>query len=68
MCFYKQNYEEPESRLVRLFFPQITLNLLEVHHKQVITYLTLSGIKLGLLVNFNCSEIDKSIFRKINGL
>jgi GxxExxY protein len=43
-------------------------NLAEVHHKQVITYLKLSGIKLGLLVNFNCSEIDKSIFRKVNGL
>lgn len=43
-------------------------NLAEVHHKQVITYLKLSGIKLGLLVNFNCTEIDKSIFRKVNGL
>jgi GxxExxY protein len=43
-------------------------NLLEVHHKQVITYLKLSSKKLGLLVNFNCSEIDKSIYRKVNGL
>ncbi len=43
-------------------------NLAEVHHKQVITYLKLSGKKLGLLVNFNCVEIDKSIFRKVNGL
>lgn len=43
-------------------------NLAEVHHKQVITYLKLSGIKLGLLVNFNYTEIDKSIFRKVNGL
>jgi len=43
-------------------------NLAEVHHKQVITYLKLSGKKLGLLVNFNCEEIDKSIFRKVNGL
>jgi len=42
--------------------------LSEVHHKQVITYLKLSGKKLGLLVNFNCSKIDKSIFRKVNGL
>lgn len=42
--------------------------LLEVHHKQVLTYLKLSGIKLGLLVNFNCMEIDKSIFRKVNNL
>ncbi len=38
-----------------------------VHHKQVITYLKLSGIKLGILVNFNTMEIAKSIFRKING-
>lgn len=43
-------------------------NLAEVHHKQLITYLKLSGKKLGLLVNFNCTEIDKSIFRKVNGL
>ena len=43
-------------------------SLAEVHHKQVITYLKLSGLKLGLLVNFNCTEIDKSIFRKVNGL
>lgn len=43
-------------------------NLGEVHHKQVITYLKLSGKKLGLLVNFNCARIDESIFRKVNGL
>ena len=39
----------------------------EVHHKQLLTYLKLSGRKLGILVNFNCSDIQKSIFRKING-
>ena len=43
-------------------------NLAEVHHKQVITYLKLSGLKLGLLVNFNSGDISKSIFRKVNGL
>lgn len=42
--------------------------LLDVHHKQLITYLKLSGMKLGLLVNFNTSEIKNSIFRKVNGL
>ena len=40
----------------------------DVHHKQLITYLKLSGLKLGLLINFNCSDITKSIFRKVNGL
>ena len=43
-------------------------NLLDLHHKQVITYLNLSGLKLGLLVNFNSDDISKSIFRKVNNL
>jgi GxxExxY protein len=40
----------------------------EVHHKQVLTYLKLTGLKLGLLVNFNSEDISQSIFRKVNGL
>ena len=40
----------------------------DVHHKQVITYLKLTGLKLGLLVNFNTNNIAQSIFRKVNGL
>ena len=43
-----------------------TLHL--VHHKQVITYLKLSKLKLGLLVNFNTAEIQKNIIRKVNNL
>ena len=39
-----------------------------VHHKQVLTYLKLSGLRLGLLVNFNFSNISQSIWRKVNGL
>ena len=41
-------------------------NLMDVHHKQVITYLKLSGLRLGLLVNFNSADISKNIFRKVN--
>ncbi len=43
-------------------------NLAEVYHKQVITYLKLSGKKLGILVNFNTADINESIFRKVNNL
>ena len=43
-------------------------NLVEVHHKQVLTYLKLSNLKLGILVNFNVESIVKGIFRKVNGL
>jgi GxxExxY protein len=40
----------------------------DVHHKQILTYLGLSNLKLGLLVNFNTNNIKRSIFRKVNGL
>ncbi len=42
--------------------------LLEVHHMQLLTYLKLSGHKLGLLINFNVPYIKAGIFRKVNGL
>ncbi len=43
-------------------------NLAEIHHKQVITYLKLSNLKLGILVNFNVDDINNGIFRKVNNL
>lgn len=43
-------------------------SLADVHFKQLLTYLKLSGKKLGILVNFNTEEIDKSIKRLVNNL
>ena len=40
----------------------------KVHHKQLLTYLKLTEIRLGLLVNFNTDNIGDSIIRKVNGL
>ncbi|PWS33663.1 GxxExxY protein [Pedobacter paludis] len=42
--------------------------ILNVHHKQLLTYLKLSGIKLGLLVNFKTDNIANSIYREAYGL
>lgn len=39
-----------------------------VHQKQVLTYLRLTGIKLGLLVNFNEALIKTGIQRIVNNL
>lgn len=39
----------------------------KVHHKVVLTYLRISGLKLGLLVNFNVELIKEGIHRKILG-
>ncbi len=42
--------------------------LMNVHHKQLLTYLKITGKKLGILVNFNSDDIGSSIYRKVNGL
>lgn len=39
-----------------------------VHSKQVLTYLKLTGLKLGLLVNFNEALIRQGISRIVNEL
>jgi GxxExxY protein len=43
-------------------------HLAEVHHKQVLTYLKLTKLKLAILVNFNVDNIKSGIFRKVNEL
>ena len=42
-------------------------HLEKVHHKTVLTYLKLAGIKLAILVNFNVDLIKDGIYRKIQG-
>ena len=42
--------------------------ILPVHKKQLLTYLKITGIKLGLLVNFNADLIKNGITRIINGI
>lgn len=43
-------------------------NLLPVHYAQVLTYLKLSGYKLGLLINFNAKTLKHNIHRIVNDL
>ena len=39
-----------------------------VHKKQLLTYLKLTGLKLGLLINFGAPLIKDGLFRLVNGL
>ena len=39
-----------------------------VHHKQMLTYLKVTNLKLGILVNFNVLNIKDAIYRKVNEL
>jgi GxxExxY protein len=43
-------------------------NLAPVHYSQTLTYLKLSGIKLGLLINFNTKILKNDIHRIVNNL
>jgi len=42
--------------------------LAPVHHKQLLTYLRLTGLKVGLLVNFNETLIKDGVKRIVNNL
>jgi len=42
--------------------------LAEVHFKQVITYLRVTGLKLGLLINFKVPLIKDGMHRIVNNL
>jgi GxxExxY protein len=43
--------------------------LMEIHHKQLLTYLKLMKKRLGLLINFNSISLDKkALIRVVNNL
>ena len=39
----------------------------DIFHKQLLTYLRVTEKHLGILVNFTTTDIQHSIFRKVNG-
>ena len=43
-------------------------SLHDIHHKQLLTYLKLTDLKLGLLLNFNEARFTYGIKRIVNGL
>lgn len=42
--------------------------LSSLHHKQILTYMRLSGMKLGYLINFNTDSMKDNIIRYVNKL
>ncbi|MBI3363140.1 MAG: GxxExxY protein [Chloroflexi bacterium] len=41
--------------------------LASIHHAQLLSYLKLSGCKVGLLINFNVTVLKSGIHRVVNG-
>jgi GxxExxY protein len=42
--------------------------LAPIHKRQLLTYLRLANMRLGLLINFNVERIKDGIQRVVNGL
>jgi len=70
---YKGNRLDKEFFIDILVEDKVILELksvetiLPIHEFQLLTYLKLSGKKLGLLINFNVPLLKDGIRRKING-
>ena len=64
-CGYRLDLLVEESVIVEL---KSVDRIESVHSKQVLTYLKLSGIKVGLLINFNVEYLRKGLTRLVNGL
>jgi GxxExxY protein len=47
---------------------KVVESLLPVHRAQLLSYMRLSGIKLGLLINFNEAVVKDGIKRIVNNL
>lgn len=71
---YEEIQLESAFRLDLLINKKVVIEIKSVeklsplHHKQLLTYLKLTGYKLGILVNFNTDEIFNNIIRKVNKL
>ena len=72
--YYKEEKLDVGFRLDLLIEDKVIIeiksveNLANVHHKQVLTYLKVTELKLGILVNFNVDNIKLGIHRKVNDL
>jgi GxxExxY protein len=64
-CGYRLDLLVEESVIVEL---KSVDRIESVHSKQVLTYLKLSGIKVGLLINFNVEYLRMGLTRLVNGL
>lgn len=71
---YKENKFDVGYRLDLLINKKVIIELKSVeelapvHYAQVLTYLKLSDLKLGLLINFNVKLLKDGIHRIVNNL
>jgi len=62
-CGYRLDLVVEQKVIVEL---KAVENLMPIHEAQLLTYLKLSGLKLGLLINFNVAMLKQGIKRIVN--
>jgi GxxExxY protein len=62
-CGYRLDVVAYQSILIEV---KAVSKVLPVHRAQVLTYLKLTGIRLGLLINFNVEVLRSGIYRILN--
>jgi GxxExxY protein len=62
-CGYRLDLVVEQKVIVEL---KAVENLLPIHEAQLLTYLKLSGLTLGLLINFNVAMLKQGIKRIVN--
>src|SRR6478752_2491789 len=61
-CGYRMDFVVEEKLVVEI---KAVEKLIAIHEAQLLTYLKLSGFRLGLLINFNSAVIRNSIIRRV---
>jgi len=64
-CGYRVDLLVDERVIVEI---KVLEALQPVHKAQLLSYLRLSGCKVGLLINFNVDVLKRGIHRVVNGL
>ena len=63
-CGYRLDLLVDEEVIVEL---KATDKLEPIHKAQILSYLKLSGCKVGLLINFNVKALKNGVCRLVNG-
>jgi GxxExxY protein len=63
-CGYRLDILVEQSVIIEV---KALSRVLPVHRAQVLTYLKLTGLRIGLLINFNVDVLRHGVYRIING-
>jgi GxxExxY protein len=63
-CGYRLDIVVAQSIIVEV---KAVHKVLPIHRAQVLTYLKLTGLRLGLLINFNVEVLRTGVHRIVNG-